>query len=240
MFNRKFQRNFLFAIHVSAGSGLLLALDLKMNGIIRPDLIGIPDFDGRPVQRDFQGKISFQGFAGSDRSIELWLVACGCKRSKCSCTVVKFGVVTIIFKACHTADNQIIRCLIDDRHMDKHKFIAFCRDRPVISFGFYVAVHRDLNAIVCGGLVLLIDLFGGVSCLLRCRSAGRIGRRSVHFEKKEYNRNNDQDENQDDKRQTFFVFACSGEVTSSADASDFVPAVSSLETGAGLAAGSSV
>ena len=38
-----------FAIHVSAGSGLLLALDLKMNGIIRPDLIGIPDFDGRPV-----------------------------------------------------------------------------------------------------------------------------------------------------------------------------------------------
>ena len=67
-----------------------------------------------------------------------------------------------------TADDQIIRCLIDNCHMDKHKFIAFCRDRPVISFGFYVAVHRDLNAIVCGGLILLIDLFGGISCLLRC------------------------------------------------------------------------
>ena len=79
----------------------------------------------------------------------------------------KSDAVTIIFKACHTADDQIIRCLIDNCHMDKHKFIAFCRDRPVISFGFYVAVHRDLNAIVCGGLILLIDLFGGISCLLR-------------------------------------------------------------------------
>lgn len=66
----------------------------------------------------------------------------------------------------------------------------------------------------------------------------------MHFGKKEYNRNNDQDENQDDKRQTFFVFlfgvvSWSGEVTSSEDASDFVPAVSFLETGVGLAAGSS-
>ena len=66
----------------------------------------------------------------------------------------------------------------------------------------------------------------------------------MHFGKKEYNRNNDQDENQDDKRQTFLCFflggvSWSGEVTSSEDASDFVPAVSFLETGVGLAAGSS-